>query len=196
MVSVMAATTDVLVSPEEYLERERAEPLQKHEYRDGEIIPMSGASYVHGLIVTNIVYALQGQLLDGDCTVTSTDLRVWAGQADLFTYPDVVVVCGAPQFSDAHQDTLLNPALLVEVLSPSTQDYDRGGKFARYRTLDSLRDYVLVAQDTAHVEHYARQPEGRWLLSEVRGRDAAIELASIECRLALDDVYRNVEHEA
>ncbi len=190
----MPASTEVLVSPEEYLAQERAEELQKHEYRDGEVVPMPGTSFTHTRIVANIIRALGNQLEGSDCEAVSNDLRVLAaGEGKLFTYPDVVVVCGEPAFLDDAFDTLLNPTLLLEVLSPSTKDYDRGGKFARYRALDSLQEYVLVAQDEPLIELYARQPENRWLLSEVRGRSEAVALASIGCRLALSEVYRKVE---
>ena len=186
----MATQTDVLVSPEEYRARERAAELEKSEYRDGEIVPMSGAGFRRFLIVSNIVRVLGNQLVDSPCLVEPNDLRVSVGGG---LFPDVVVVCDEPQFTDAQQDTLLSSTLLVEVLSPSTEDYDRGGKFARYRTLNSLQEYVLVSQEAAHAEHYARQPENQWLLTEVRGREARVELPSIDARLSLAELYRNVE---
>ena len=188
----IATQTEALVSPEKYLERERAATLEKSEYRDGEIVPLSGASFRHFLIVSNIVRVLGNQLVDSPCLMGPNDLRVSVG-GGLFTYPDVVVVCGEPQFTDAQQDTLLSPTLLVEVLSPSTENHDRGGKFARYRTLNSLQEYVLVLQEEAHVEHYARQSEDRWLLTEVRGREVHVELPSIGARLDLAELCRNVE---
>lgn len=190
----MPAQTDVLVSPEEYLAREReGDQLEKSEYRNGKIVPMPGASRQHVLIVTNIVFALERQLRTTDCLVFSTDLRVRTGEGTFYTYPDVAVVCDEPQFADDQHDTLLNPVLLVEVLSESTRDYDRGEKFARYRTIDALEEYVLVAQDEPHVEHFARQAEGRWLLSETSDPEATIELDAIGARLALADIYHKVE---
>ncbi len=188
----MPAPTDVLISPEAYLAREReGDQLEKSEYRNGKIVPMPGASRQHVLIVTNIVRELSTQLYERDCEVYSTDLRVRAENGGLFTYPDVAVVCEEPQFLDGHHDTLLNPALLVEVLSKSTRDYDRGGKFARYRTVGSLREYVLVDQEAPHVERFARQEEG-WLLSETSDPDDTVELASIDARLALSEMYHKV----
>jgi Uma2 family endonuclease len=185
--------TDVLVSPEEYLARERRAD-EKHEYRDGEIVPMSGATREHVLIATNILFELEGQLRHRDCFVYSTDLRVRTSQSRLFTYPDVAVVCGEPQVdNDEHQDVLLNPDLLIEVLSSSTRDYDRGEKFARYRTVESLREYVLVDQETPHVEHFARQPDGRWILSETDDAEAVIELTSVEVELSLPETYHKVD---
>ena len=196
----MATDTQTYVTPDEYLARER-EAEQKHEYIDGEVRPMSGASFQHVLIVTNIVRELSTQLRESDRLVVSTDLRVRVRPNGLFTYPDVVVVCEAPQFADEHHDTLLNPALIVEVLSPSTRDYDRGEsrrscpwrKFARYRTLDTLQEYVLVDQETTHVEHFVRQPEGGWLLSETDAQADVISLAAIDCELPLSEIYHKAE---
>jgi len=188
----MATDTQTYVTPDEYLARER-EAEQKHEYVDGEVRPMSGASFQHVLIVTNIVRELSTRLRESDCLVASTDLRVRVRPDGLFTYPDVVVVCEAPQFADEHHDTLLNPTLIVEVLSASTRDYDRGDKFARYRTLDTLQEYVLVDQATTHVEHFVRQPEGGWLLSETDARADAISLAAIDCELPLSEMYHKAE---
>ncbi|MGE3542140.1 MAG: Uma2 family endonuclease [Candidatus Tectimicrobiota bacterium] len=123
----------------------------------------------------------------------STDLRVNVCPTGLYTYPDVIVVCGQPQFDDAQHDTLLNPTVLVEVLSESTQDYKRGGKFEYYRTLTSLAEYVLIAQDKHHIEHFVRQPDNRWLLAETNNLDDSIHLPSIVCNLALTEVYDKVE---
>ena len=192
--------TDVLVSPEEYLARER-EAEREHEYRDGEIIPMAEASRQHVLIATNIVSELEGQLRDGDCLVFSTDLRVQAGEEKLFTYPDVAVVCDEPRYRDDQFDTLLNPALVVEVLSKSTRGYDRGEgrrscprcKFAQYRTIDALRDYVLIDQARTHAEHFSKRNDGRWVLQETDDPEATLALASVEAELALSKVYHKVE---
>lgn len=180
------------VSPEEYLASERAAE-HKSEYLDGEILPMSGASFRHTIIAMSIGGWLITHLRERPCTVHSSDLRVRVSPTGLYTYPDVVVVCGEPQFADDHFDVLLNPTLIVEVLSESTKDYDRGGKFAHYRTLDSLQDYVLVAQDAPHVEHYARQPEGRWLLEETKSLDGEIELTSVGVRLPLSEIYLKID---
>ncbi|MGH8057365.1 MAG: Uma2 family endonuclease, partial [Candidatus Entotheonellia bacterium] len=134
----------------------------KSEYVRGEVFAMAGASPTHVLMVSNIVAALHGQLRHRPCTVYSTDLRVKVQASGLYTYPDVVVVCGDLQFDDDHQDTLLNPILIIEVLSESTKDYDRGGKFAQYRKIPSFAEYVLVAQDECHVEHFVKQAHGGW----------------------------------
>ena len=187
----MDTLTAPFVTQEAYLASERAAE-HKSEYLDGEIIPTSGASFRHTIIAANIIAALSARLRERSCTVHPSDLRVRVSPTGLYTYPDVVVVCDDPEFADSTFDTLLNPTLIVEVLSKSTEDYDRGGKFAHYRTLESLQDYVLVAQNAPHAEHYARQPEGRWLLSETKSMDGEIELTSLDVRLPLAEIYRKV----
>ena len=182
-------------TPEQYLTLERT-AAYKSEYFRGEVFAMAGASPTHVLIVANIVAALHGQLRRRPCNVYSTDLRVQVQASGLYTYPDVVVVCGDLQFDDDHQDTLLNPTLIVEVLSESTQDYDRGGKFAQYRKIPSFMEYVLVAQDECQVEHFVKQAHGGWLLSETNRLDDTLSLSSIECTLLLSDVYEKVQFSA
>lgn len=191
----MSTLSKTHYTPEEYLALERAAEF-KSEYFNGEIFAMSGASLRHVLIVTNLVVELATQLKKRDCTVYSTDLRVKVNPTGLFTYPDVIVVCGEPLFSDEQKDTLINPTVIVEVLSESTKDYDRGGKFEQYRTLESLKEYVLVAQDKPHVEHFVRQADHRWLLSESNRMDGTIGLASICSTLALAEVYDKVDLQA
>ncbi len=180
------------ITAEEYLARERRAET-KSEYFEGEIFAMSGASPAHVLVVTNVVRELSGQLRKRDCTVYSTDLRVKVSASGLYTYPDVVVVCGEPHFEDQHADTLLNPKVIVEVLSKTTQDYDRGAKFEQYRTIESFAEYVLIAQEKVHVEHFVRQPDGRWILSETNRLDDCIQVESVGARLALADVYEKVK---
>ena len=179
------------LSPEEYLAAERLAPV-KSEYVNGEVFAMAGASVQHVLIAANLVGELRAQLKGRDCRVFSADLRVKVSDSGLYTYPDVAVVCGPLVFDDDRQDTLLNPMVLIEVLSESTKDYDRGGKFELYRALDSLREYVLVAQDRPHVEHFLLQDDGRWLFEETNQPDASVALPSIGCVLALREVYDKV----
>lgn len=174
------------LTPQAYLDQERSSDT-KHEYCNGEIFAMSGASAAHNLITGNLIRELGNQVRKRPCRVYPSDMRVQL--PDGYVYPDVTVVCGKPEFYD--QDNLSNPAVVVEVLSPSTADYDASGKFARYRQLDSLQEYLLVAQDRAHVLHYVKQAENRWLLSEYKDT-AEFELPSIECRLSLTDVYEKV----
>jgi Uma2 family endonuclease len=188
----MSSQPKTRLTPEEYLAIERKAEY-KSEYFNGEMFAMAGASERHVLIVTNVVAELRGQLRQRPCTVYSTDLRVRVSPTALYTYPAVVVVCEQPQFADDQRDTLLNPTLIVEVLSESTKDYDRGEKFEQCRSLASLNEYVLIAQDKYHVEHFVRQPDNRWLLSETNWLEDTIHLSSIDCDLALIEVYDKVE---
>lgn len=188
----MASQPKTYFTPEEYLELER-QAEYKSEYFNGEIFAMGGASPRHVLIVTNVASELRSQLKKQPCTVYSTDLRVRVSPTGLYTYPDVVVVCGKPLFSDERKDTLINPILIVEVLSKSTKDYDRGDKFEQYRTLDSLKEYVLIAQDRHHTEHHVRQTDNTWLLSETNRIEDRIELISIGCHLELVEIYDKVD---
>ena len=186
-----SAAVRTYLTPEEYLAWERKSDT-KHEYLHGEIIAMSGASRAHSLIVTNISGELYIQLKGGICEVHTNDMRVRTHPETSYFYPDVVVVCGEPRFEDRAFDTLLNPIVLVEVLSPSTQAYDRGEKFKNYQQLTSLREYILVSQDEVRVERYRRQ-EVQWKLTEFRSLGSVLSLASIECELSLDDIYRRVK---
>ena len=188
----MQAQTKSYISPEEYLTLER-QAEYKSEYWNGEMFAMAGASEAHVLITTNVASELRAQLKKQPCRVYSTDLRVKIRPTGLYTYPDIVVVCGKPEFDDKHNDTLLNPTVLIEVLSPSTEAYDRGDKFGHYRTLESLSNYVLISQKKAHIEHFARQNDKRWVLSESHGREDSIEIASISSTLALTEVYDKVD---
>lgn len=188
----MSLPSRVFVTPEEYLERERAAET-KSEYHDGAIVAMVGGTARHNQVTGNIYRHLGNQLEGGPCRIYINDVKVRIPAANFYTYPDVFVVCGEEQFLDDRRDTLLNSTLIVEVLSPSTEAYDRGRKFAAYRTLPSLRDYVLAAQDEPRLERFTRQESGLWVLSEHTGLDAVIELPSIGCSLALQDVYRGVD---
>ena len=186
-----SAAVQTHLTPEEYLAWERKADT-KHEYLRGEIIAMSGASRAHSLIVTNISGELYIQLKEGTCEVHTNDMRVRTHPEASYFYPDVVVVCGDPRFEDNVFDTLLNPVVLVEVLSPSTQVYDRGEKFKHYQQLTSLREYILVSQDEVGVERYRRQGT-EWQPTEFRSLEDVLSLTSIDCELSLDDIYRRVE---
>lgn len=154
---------------------------------------MGGASRQHVLIVTNVIVELGSQLKAGPCTVYSTDLRLRVAPAGLYTYPDVIVLRDEPSFSDEQQDTLLNPAMIIEVLSESTKDYDRGGKFEQYRTIESFVEYLLIAQDRPHVEHHTRQPDMSWVLNETNSLGDTIQLKSVPCTLRMADIYSKIE---
>ncbi|MGI8639135.1 MAG: Uma2 family endonuclease [Pyrinomonadaceae bacterium] len=181
------------ISPEEYLEFERKAEI-KHEYFDGEIYEMAGASLEHAAISSNINISLGIQLKKRPCKSYQSDLRVHIPATGLYTYPDVIVVCGKPQLArDTYLDTLLNPILIVEVLSPSTADYDKGTKFDHYRLIESLREYVLVWQDKKRVARYTKQDDGSWLLHDFIGEDAEVVLTSIDCSLSIEDIYDKVD---
>lgn len=175
------------MTPAEYLDNER-QAATKSEYVNGEVFAMAGASAAHNLIVGNLVRELGNALKRRPCRVYPSDLRLCV--ADGYLYPDVSVVCDKPKFSDG--DNLLNPALIVEVLSPSTADFDMGGKFARYRQIETLRDYLLVAQDAVQVILYQRQDNSRWLMSEFRGAQANVHLPSVDCTLEMAEIYAKV----
>jgi Uma2 family endonuclease len=178
------------VTREQYLEIERSTD-EKHEFFRGEIFAMEGASEAENLIVGNVLARLHPLLRGRACRVYPSDLRVKISPTGLYAYPDVVVVCGQPQFEQPGE-TLLNPTLLVEVLSESSEAYDRGKKSEQYRTLPSLTDYLLIAQDRVLVEHYSRQPEDRWLLHAANRLDDSVTISSLGCELPLSEVYFNV----
>jgi Uma2 family endonuclease len=179
---------------EEYLRMEQASE-SRHEFHDGEILAMSGGSLEHSLIVTNVSAALHAALVGSPCLVLDSNLKVGIAKAHRFVYPDVHVNCDGPQFDprDPTRQTVINPRLVVEVLSPSTEAYDRGGKFNLYRELPSFQEYVLISQDTAAVETFFRQPDGTWLFAPYSGLDALVKLRSLNLELRLSDVYARVE---
>ena len=183
--------TQVRYTPEEYLELERKAPY-KSEYVNGRIFAMSGASRPHNLIAGNVYREISSQLRGRPCEAYVSDMRVKVRPTGLYTYPDIAVACEEILLDDAHNDTLLNPIVLIEVLSPSTEAYDRGEKFAHYRRLESLQEYVLIAQDKARIEHFARQGE-QWVLSEISDLTGTLHLPSIGCHLPLNDIYEKVE---
>lgn len=189
----MALKTKPAYPFEDYLATEREACDDKHEYVEGEVFAMTGASFTHNLIVGNLLGELRQNLRDGPCFVLPSDMRVRIEAADASKYPDVVGLCEAPRFFDDRQDVLLNPTLIIEVLSPSTEAYDRGGKFGIYRRLPGLREYALVSQDQPLVEVFARQPDGRWLLSETEGIDSEVFFESMGCSVSLREVYAKVD---
>lgn len=188
----MAVDLRPTLSSQDYLAIER-QSAWKSEYLDGEMVAMTGGSFEHGLILGNVARLLGQNLLDRPCVVVPSDLRVTIPATGLYTYPDIVVVCGDRRFDDDQRDTLLNPTLLVEVLSPSTEAYDWGKKFEHYRTIESLREYVLVAQQEPRADHYLRQEDGSWLFRSVAGLDAVLSLPSLDCDLPLAEVYSKLD---
>ena len=182
-------------TPEEYLARER-KAAYKSEYDQGEIFDMSGASIAHNTIELNLTSELRARVRGGPCRVFPGNLRVKASPSGLYTYPDASIVCGQMEFDDRELDTLRNPRVLFEVLSESTEAYDRGTKSQQYRRIDALWELVLIAQSEAHVECYTRVPEAGWRLTEAEGLDNSLLLSSINVTLPLAEIYRGVEFRA
>jgi Uma2 family endonuclease len=188
----MSSVPKPRLTPAEYLVRERRAEF-KSEYFHGETFAMAGASREHNLIVGNLVREVGNGLKGRTCEVYPSDMRVKVAASGLYTYPDVTVVCGPPEFEDEQADTLLNPTVLFEVLSESTEAYDRGAKSAQYRRLASLQEYVLVAQDRPQVERYVRQPQGGgWMLREVTQLDQVLALDAISIQIPLAEIYRQI----
>ncbi|MCY3739727.1 MAG: Uma2 family endonuclease [Candidatus Poribacteria bacterium] len=199
-----ASAAQTRLTPEEYIAFERkflpGADIIRHEYINGELIAMSGASRAHNLITMNVSAALHSRLKDSECETYANDMRVSTPITTSYFYPDVVVVCEEPRFEDEVFDILLNPIILVEVLSPSTEVYDRREKFAHYRQLPSLQEYVLVAQDKVRVEHYCRQEEqgtvpatGKdWIFTDFQELEEILPLTSIQCELPLQEIYERI----
>ena len=188
----MSTVPKSLVTPDEYLQRERRAEF-KSEYYRGETFAMAGASAEHNLIVSNCIVNIGSQLKKRPCRVYPSDLRLKVQATGLFTYPDVTVVCGEPQFEYDRGDVLTNPVLIIEVLSDSTEAYDRGAKFEMYRTIPSLQHYVLIAQDRISVESFTRTTGDEWILRASQELNGAIRLDTIDCDLSLAEVYDKVD---
>jgi Uma2 family endonuclease len=188
----MTAQRKPYLTEQEYMVFER-DSMTKHEYYDGQIYAMAGASRIHNLIVGNTLAALHGQLRRTPCQIFPNDMRVKVQKTGLHTYPDLVILCGAPHFTDDALDTLLNPLVLIEILSPSTERYDRGLKFQHYRTIATLQAYILIAQDQQQIEQYTKQANGQWVLQEATSSEASITIAAIQSTLVLADVYEKVD---
>lgn len=186
---------------EQYLEIER-EADERSEFVDGEIYAMAGESGKHGDISQNLAGILYNELRGSKCRARIKDTKVRSGSVKekfgrgMISYPDLLIICGEPEYHDKHTDIVLNPTVIIEVLSESTAEFDRGTKFMRYRSFNpTLSDYILVSQDEAHVEHYIRQSNGDWVLREYYGADKTFQIDSIECSLNLADIYDRVELE-
>jgi len=184
----MASLPKYDVSPEEYLALERKAEFRS-EYIDGVVYALAGGSERHSLMAANIIISLGGQLRSRPCRVYTSDLKVSTPNLQRFFYPDLSVVCGETKFAVDQKDVILNPILIVEVSSESTAAYDRGKKFLSYQQIDSLQEYLLVSQDEILVEGYARQGNDRWLYTKVAGLDGVLTLPSLNCELALKDIY-------
>jgi Uma2 family endonuclease len=187
---MVAATQWSRATRDEYLAAERA-AAYKSEYIDGYVVAMTGASRPHNILSVRIAALLDADLADSPCEVYAADMRVKVSETGDYTYPDVVVACGDIAFEDAELDTLLNPTVIVEVLSPSTEGYDRSTKWERYRRIASLQEYIMVAQDRVLVEHYRRHEQG-WYYAAYDAPEQSLYLPSIGCTLRLNDIYRKV----
>lgn len=185
---------EIYLTPQEYLEIERGSAT-RHEYYYGKLYAMAGASFNHNRIVSNIVVGYGSKIKPGGCDIFSSDLRVHIPQTQSFVYPDIVIVCGKEEFFDREKDTLLNPLIIMEVLSESTAEYDRTTKFRGYRRIESLKEYLLVAQDTMRVEQYVRQTEELWTYRVYETPDALVRLESAGVELAVAEIYAKVNFE-
>jgi Uma2 family endonuclease len=188
----MTSVQSDLLTPAEYLEIERQSEI-KHEYINGKMYAMSpGVSDEHDHIVTNVMRLLLNQTHGRSCRIFTADMRVKVSPTGLYTYPDVSALCGEPRFEDSAVDTLINPSIIIEVLSPSTELYDRGEKFDHYRSIDSLREYLLVAQSSMRVDHFELKT-GQWIFSAATTPEDRVALPSIGCEISLADVYADVK---
>ena len=178
-------------TPAEYLAIERAAD-QRSEFFNGEILAMSGGTASHAIICDNLLERVKNRLRGGSCRPFSSSMRVKIKATGNYVYPDLSIVCGEWIFEDERRDTLLNPRLVVEVLSPSTERHDRGWKFRNYQLIESFEEYLLVSQDEPRIEHFRRQGDVGWLMTTVAGLDATIRLESVNCELPLAEIYEDV----
>lgn len=180
------------ISPEEYLRFER-EAEERHEYDNGRISLMVGESPNHNRVYVSLAAIVSKQLKGKSSEAFSLNMKISINSAGKFFYPDLSVVCGKAQYHDKDRDALLNPKVVIEVLSPSTEKYDRSVKFQAYQLVESLTDFLLISQDKPLVEHFARQASGQWLYTAYRGLSAVVDLPSIDCQLPLAEIYDRVE---
>ncbi|MGE0885256.1 MAG: Uma2 family endonuclease [Blastocatellales bacterium] len=189
----MSAVPKQKFSIEEYIEFDKNNE-GRWEYFDGEVFDMAGGSLNHNQIISNLTAALARKLRENGCRIFPTEMRVKVPNDLPYRYPDVTVVCDKPIIEKLQgQEMLVNPLLLIEVLSPTTEGYDHGQKFIAYQSIPSFREYLLVAQDRPHITHYVRQSDGNWLRRDIEGVDSVVKLTSVECELTLAEVYRLVE---
>jgi Uma2 family endonuclease len=191
MVAASQQPNPLRMTEAEYLEFERSSE-SKHEFINGEMFPMAGATWEHNRIFSAIFVALSAQLRGKQCRVNPSDQRIKVTATRLYLYADISVVCGEPKFADKEFDSLINPIVIVEILSKSSEAYDRGEKFQYYRQIATLQEYLLISQAKPSIEGYARQKNGKWELGEAVGLEATFELASIDCTLPLTEVYEDV----
>jgi Uma2 family endonuclease len=188
----MSTQPKTQLTPEQYLEIERKSEFRS-EYYNGEMFAMPGSSEQHNQITVNLAMILRPQLRRTECMVFIIDMRVRVDATGLYTYPDISGVCGERKFADANDDILLNPTLIAEVLSPSTEAYDRGRKFEQYRQIESLREYILVAQDRIHVDLYTKRDDGLWLLASVSRLEDTLQLSCAAANVSLSELYADID---
>lgn len=181
-------------TPEEYLALEEAAE-SKSEYRDGEIVPMTGGTTNHNRIILSFCIYLGLALRGTSYEIFTGDVRLWIPRSRTYTYPDVMVIQGEPVYHENRKDTITNPMLIVEVLSKSTKNYDRGDKFEFYRSIPEFREYVMIDQYRFKVEHFAKTSEGKWVFSEYDSADAVLALSSLDFQIPLRDIYERVNFE-
>jgi Uma2 family endonuclease len=189
-----APARNLSYSLDDYLQLELT-ALERHEFRNGEVVAMSGGTYENSIITANVVAAVHGRLRGKRCRVAESNLRIRIPRTVLYTYPDASVICGGPRFDprDKTRRTITNPRVVIEVLSPSTEAYDRGEKFEMYRRIESFEEYVLVAQDAPRVEVFRRQRDGTWLFSSASGLKSSIAIRSIKIKVPLAEIYEEIK---
>jgi Uma2 family endonuclease len=188
----MSAIPKTKLNEDDYLSIERASPT-KNEYYKGEMFAMAGAGNNHNIITANIIGEIHRHLRGKGCTIYPSDMRLHIPENSLYTYPDAMVVCGPKQFKDEKKDTLLNPALIIEVLSPTTEGYDRGEKFRLYRSIPGLQEYLMIDSQRYTAEKYQRNEEGHWVLTDAQDINSSLHLSSIGLDLLLQEVYVGTE---
>ncbi|ACK65653.1 protein of unknown function DUF820 [Rippkaea orientalis PCC 8801] len=189
----MTVTTEkTIYTPEEYLELEE-NSTDKHEYRDGEIVLMTGGTTNHNRLVIDFCTYLNLALMEQNAEVFAGDVRLWIPQYREYTYPDIMVVQGKPNYQPPGTTTIINPSLIVEVLSKSTKGRDRGDKFRYYRSIPEFKEYILIDQYSILVEHFIKMADGKWLLTEYKSQDAILKLSSVAFEMSLQDLYKRVD---
>lgn len=188
----MAAPIVKYHSEKDYLDFERSSQ-ERHEFYKGEIFAMRGASYEHNVIEDNLRGILYNFLKEKSCRSFGSNLRIHIPRNSLYTYPDIMIICGEPKFQDQQFDTVLNPAVLIEILSPSTANYDRGAKFDLYREIESLKEYILIDSSFYHCVHYTRNADNTWTLSETKNINGDLSIVSIDLKISLTEVYAGIQ---
>ncbi len=176
------------ISPEQYLQEEN-ELLEKHEYYQGEVFAMCGASFNHNAISVELIYQLKSKLKGNKCRPFGSDMRLHIPENTLYTYPDISVYCGDVELTGQPFDTAMNPVMIIEILSKSTENYDRGKKFVLYRQINTLTEYILVDSQSIHVEHHSKKGDGFWEFREYKNPEGIIEISSLNIKLKVSEIY-------